>query len=402
MRTRRFTGVVFAAALALVIAFALARLAHDVSATGNGPQIHPPPIVSISICRSGGNPSSTPNVCAPGFDTHQPVLGPSPQGISINDYVHGGVSDEHQTIFPPGKLNANSDYLFFVASRTKLNDDTGLLVLSGAPAQQADGNGQWTLDFAKDYGYYPTATPCAAPKSTSIAPYAPVFLSPSGSGCPTVNDGQSSPDPRHQDQTFDLNYAAPGSIVLDPSSGGGNMLMIYEGTNTCFGTTGGPRSKGFYSTVGVATSRDYGVHWPTYHDNSSFAFVSLPCQNTTAGPNSWGGPTPTPNGAIGPGQVYEGNLTSATPPPNYGRYAALSPSVSIATAMKLGTPLPGDGNLGNAEMSAFLDDLKGDPLPYLYIVYNDNLGGGSLKDDHEIGGMSIARAQLNRDSGRLN
>jgi len=219
-----------------------------------------------------------------------------------------------------------------------------------------------------------------------------VFLSPSGSGCPLVNDGLASPDPRHQDQTFDLNYAAPGSVISDPA-GGGNLLMIYEGTNTCFGTTGGgPRSKGFYSTVGVATSIDYGVHWPTYHDNSSFAFVPLPCQNPTSGPNAWGRPTPTPNGATGPGQVYEGNLTDVVPPLNYGRYAVLSPSTSIASAMDLGTPLPGDGNLGDAEMSAFLDDLKGSPSPYLYVIYNDNLGGGSLKDDQEIGGMSIARA----------
>jgi hypothetical protein len=407
MRTKKFTSVAFAGVLALAIAFGLARLAHDVSPTGRAASnLVPPPIVSISICQVnslGGKLDS--GSCDPGtFDSGQKVLGPSPQGTGINDYVHGGASDEHQSIFAPGKLSTNADYLFFVASRTRLNDDTGLLVLSGVPAKEPDANGQWTLDFASGYGYYPTATPCATPKQSpapSVAPYAPIFLSPSGSGCPTVNDGQPSPDPAHQDQTFDLNYAAPGSIVFDPTSGGGNLLMIYEGTNTCFGTTGGPRSNGFYSTVGVATSIDYGRTWPAYHDTSSFAFVPLPCQNTTSGPNPWGIASPTPNGALGPGQVYEGNLTDLAPPPNYGRYAVLSPSKSIAEAMALGTPLPGDGNMGNAEMSAFLDDVNGDLSPYLYVIYNDNLGGGKLKDDNEAGGMSIARAQLNGGTGRL-
>jgi hypothetical protein len=398
---KKLFALLFALALTLGVLFTVSK---DVlvnvadakrAATSPNASPTPPPIVSISICTAKDSGGLLPGSCGPAYDTHQAVLGPSPAGISINDYVHGGVSDEHQSVFSPGKLNGNSDYLFFVASRTKLNDDTGLLVLSGMAGKEPDTNGQWTLNFASGYGYYPAASPCARPAaspSSSIAPYAPVFLSPSGSGCPTVNDGQPSPDPAHQDQTFDLNYAAPGSIVFDPTSGGGNLLMVYEGTNTCFGTTGGSRSNGFYSTVGVATSLDYGRHWPTYHDSSSFAFVPLPCQNATAGPNPWG--TATPNAAVGPGKVYEGNDTQSTPPANYGRYAVLSPSVSISTAMQLGQPLPGDGSIGDAEMSAFLDDVNGNPSPYLYVIYNDNLGGGKLKDDNEIGGMSIARAQL--------
>jgi hypothetical protein len=365
----------------------------------------PPQIVSISVCLPANSGGLTQGSCGLGtFDSHQPVLGPSPQGISINNYVDGGISDEHQSIFPPGSLQGNSDYLFFVASRTNLNFDTGLLVLKGKPATQADGNGQWTLDFSKDYGYYPTSSPCPRPGGTPKSPlaFAPIFQSPSGSNCPLVDVGQPSPNPAHQDQTFDLNYAAPGSIVFDPS-GGGNMLMIYEGTNTCFGSIGGTRSNGFYSTVGVATSVDYGQHWPTYHDNSSFAFVPLPCQNTTQGPNAWVGPTPAPNGAIGPGQVYEGDDQATTPPTNYGRYAILSPSKSLAEAMASGSPLPGkhSPSMGDAEMSAFVDDVNGDPSPYLYVVYNDNLGEGILADPNEIGGMSIARAQLNQGGDRL-
>jgi len=364
----------------------------------------PPPIVSISVCSSENKPGTLKQgSCGTGlFDTHQIVLGSEPQGISINDYVHGGVSDEHQSIFAPDALNGNSDYLFFVASRTQLDNDTGVVVLSGVPGMEPDPNtGQWTLDFAKDYGYYPNAIPCATPDASptsSIAPYAAVFLSPTGSGCPDVNDGQPSPDPRHQDQTFDLNYAAPGSIIFDPTSGAGNLLMVYEGTNTCFGNTGGSRSNGFYSSIGVATSLDYGHTWPTYHDNSSFAFVPLPCQNTTAGPNAW--PAATPNDATGPGKVYEGNNRQLTPPPNYGRYAVLSPTKSIAEAMALGTPIPG-GAMGDAEMSAFLDNVNASPSPYVYTIYNDNLGSGELADPNEIGGLSIARAQLNGGAARL-
>jgi hypothetical protein len=384
----------------VVINAALAK--RTTTSTGN-PAPTPPPIVSISVCSSDSKSGTLDQgSCGTGlFDTHQIVR--SPEGISINEYVQGGVSDEHQSIFAPGKLNGNSDYLFFVASRTNLNDDTGLLVLSGVPGKEPDPNKQWTLQFATDYGYYPSATPCAtasASPTSSPVSYAAIFLSPSGSGCPNVIDVQSSPDPRHQDQTFDLNYAAPGSIVFDPTSSAGSLLMIYEGTNTCFGTTGGPRSTGFYSSVGVATSLDYGRHWPTYHDNSSFAFVPLPCQNTTAGPNAWGMATATPNGAVGPGEVYEGNLTQLTPPSNYGRYAVLSPTKSIAQAMALGTPIPG-GAMGDAEMSAFLDDVSGSVSPYVYTIYNDNLGSGPLADPNEIGGLSIARAQLNGGAARL-
>jgi hypothetical protein len=151
---------------------------------------HPPAIVSISVCSptgSGGQGS-----CPSGsFDTHQIVL--APDGNSINRYGVDGVSDEHSSIFSPGTLGSNSDYLFFIASGTSLNPAIGATVLSGGSGP--DKNEQWTFDFPKadGYGSYP-------------AGFGHVFTSPLFGHCPVVADG----NPAHQDQTFDLSYAAPG------------------------------------------------------------------------------------------------------------------------------------------------------------------------------------------------
>jgi hypothetical protein len=157
------------------------------------------------------------------FDTHQIVLAPDGSGNAINAYGPGAASDEHSSIFSPGTLGSNNDYLFFVASGTSLNPDIGMTVLSGGAGP--GNNGQWTFDFARadNYGSY-------------SAGYGTVFLVPTVQNrCRTVGDG----NPSHQDQTFDLNYAAPGSVVTDPTSAAGSLLMIYEGTSTCFGSTGG-------------------------------------------------------------------------------------------------------------------------------------------------------------------
>jgi hypothetical protein len=206
--------------------------------------------------------------------------------------------------------------------------------------------------------------------------------------CPVVADGNAA----HQDQTFDLNYAAPGSIVLDPTSPAGNLLMVYEGTITCFGQTGGTRSTGFYSTVGVATSRDYGHTWPTYRATSSFNFVPMPGQNTTQGPSM-------PFGALGANTCI-GNDCTSTPPAGYGRYAVLSSSVSVATAMATGQPLP--SSMGDAEMSAFLDDAHAGTPQYVYSTYNFNAGGGVLLDPQQTSpDLMIARAPLNGGTAAL-
>ena len=353
--------------------FSLPALAFAVvsSALPAFAQSHPPAIASISVCApagaggQGGCPGGT-------FDTHQIVVGSD--GISSVNHFITGISDEHSSVFAPGTLDHNAGYLFFVASTTPLHGDIGLTVLAGGSGPNK--NGQWMMDFASADGY-----------GTYSGGSGQVFLSPSGVHCPTVADG----NPAHQDQTFDLNYAAPGSVVLDPTGTPGNLLMIYEGTIICFGQIGGTRSDNFYSTVGVATSRDYGRTWPTYRGTSNFSFVPLPGQSSSQGPNA-------PFGAFGSATCM-GNDCTSTPPASYGRYGVLSSSVSAATAMATGQPLP--SSMGDAEMSAFLDDATV-PARYVYATYNFNAGGGSLLDPQQTKpDLMIARAQLNGGSAPL-
>jgi uncharacterized protein (TIGR03437 family) len=332
--------------------------------------VHPPAIASISVCSptgaegSGSCPSGT-------FDTAQIVLAPDGSGNAINAYGVGATSDEHSSVFSPGTLGSNGDYVFFVASGTSLNPDVGMTVLSGGSGP--DRNGQWTFNFAAadNYGSYSLG-------------FGTVFLAPTAQNrCPTVADG----NPAHQDQTFDLNYAAPGSVVIDPTSAAGSLIMIYEGTNTCLGSTGGtsPR-KGAYITLGAATSLDYGHTWPSYRASPSFSFVPLPDANKTQGPNA-------PAGALG-NLVCMGTSCAVTPAASYGRYAILSPQPSLASLMATGNQL---GSLvGDSEPSAFVDDVSSSSAPYLYAVH------GYLSSTSGVDGdLTLARAQLNGGTAPL-
>lgn len=319
----------------------------------------PPAITSISICSvaGGGGQGSCP---AGSFDTHQIVLGLD--GTSINNNGAPLTSDEHASVFAPGTLGSNQDYLFFVATQTRGNPDIGTTVLSGGsgPGQ----NSQWTLNFPQTdgYGLYPSG-------------FGQVFNPPIKDGtCPVVADG----NPAHQDQTFDIEYAAPGSVVKDPTSNPGSLLMIYEGVNGCVGSAGGqkPGNNDAYISLGIATSIDYGKTWPTYRGTSTFSFVPLPNVNLTQGPNA-------PLGALG-SNVCMGNDCITAPPPNYGRYAVVTPSTSLASVMAAGKPLT--SILGDQEIAGFLDDVGASPAPYLYATYNS---------------AEVARAQLNGGSAPL-
>ncbi len=330
-----------------------------------------PAIVSISVCSPDGLGGQ--GSCPPGsLDTHQIVLAPDGSGQAINSYLNlGGISDEHSTAFPPESLGENGDYLFFVASRTNLSSDTGVVVLSGGPGPDA-ATGQWTFDLPAAYGAYETG-------------FGQVLLSPVGRGCPAPPNG----DVTQQDQTFDLNYAAAGSLVKDPTSPG-KLLMVYEGTNKCpgLGLTSSADS-GAYISAAIATSLDFGRTWPTYSSRPWFDFVPLPGQNPSQGPRA-------PFGALGDG-VYFGNDTSSLPPPDYGRYAVLTPPVPLADIVLGGTTLQGT-ILGDGEPSAFVDDARGDERPYLYLIHGYSPGGfgdpplpGNRASD-----LTIARARLGR------
>jgi hypothetical protein len=363
----------------------------------------PPSIVSISVC-SFVDTSSSSTDCPPGaIDTTLPVL--APDGGKINDY--GGLTtlaDEHSTVFPPGVLPGAWGYTFFVATRTNLNN-----ISSGATAlfsSGPDANNQWTLDFAPTFGLYNFFGPPGSRNGQ-------LFLSPFQHDlCPTVAHVTQ------QDPTFELNYADPGSVVLDPTNpfdrGTGNLIMIYEADNRCIGLVGGDnvtQGNSFYSMVSVATSFDFGHSWPAYrYDLFPFASpgVPLPNQNGSVGPDA-------PFGATG-SDVCAGNncfLTQFFPNPNYGRYPSLGPQLTIQDILNLPSTKTTilESQVGDAVPSAFVDDVwrgyePDEPRPvYLYEIHNYTPGPPRLKSpplpDGKGSDMMIARAQLNGGSEPL-
>ncbi|HJT88029.1 MAG TPA: hypothetical protein VJ732_09235, partial [Bryobacteraceae bacterium] len=322
---------------------------------------HPPAIASISVCSPAG--AGGQGSCPGGtFDTHQIVL--NANGVSINNssFGFGAAPDEHATVFAPGTLGSNQDYLFFLASAETGHPSIGVGVLSGGSGPNAKG--QWVLDLprADTYGSYPGG-------------FGQVFNPSSrGDNCPVVADG----NPAHQDQTFDMHYAAPGSIVKDPTAAPGALLMVYEGTNACIGNAGGPilNNVDDYITLAIATSLDYGKSWPTYRATPTFSFVPLPGVNQTQAPNA-------PMGALG-NSVCMGNDCTTTPPAAYGRYAVVTPPNSLASLMAAAQPLT--AKYGEQEISGFVDDVAGSPAPYLYA---------------NSGNVRVARAQLNGGTAPL-
>jgi uncharacterized protein (TIGR03437 family) len=334
---------------------AVGIMAGGAALWAQGPR--PPAIQSISICSPTGSAGMA--SCPSGtFDTQQIVLGAS--GSSINRTAgFGPVPDEHSSVFAPEMLGTNQDYLFFLATNTLGHGSIGLTVLSGGAGPGK--NGQWVLDIPKadGYGSYPSGF--GQVFTTAMAP----------SVCPTVPDG----NPAHQDQTFDSHYASAGSVMLDPTGGPGSLLMIYEGVNSCIGTTGGsvPSNTNDYISLAVATSVDYGKSWPTYRGTPTFNFVPLPDTNPTQAPNA-------PMGAMGK-NVCMGNDCATTPPANYGRYLAITPTTSLASLMAAGKQLT--AKFGEQEIAGFVDDVSGAAPPYVYATFGNvkegraRLNGGS-------------------------
>lgn len=263
--------------------------------------------------------------------------------------------------------------------------ESGLVVLKSSGP---DVQGEWSLDFAADYGIYPPSQNNPPGKQN-----AQVFLSAMDHHvCPSVSDTTL------QDQTYDLNYAAPGSVLIDPTvqgsdgSGKDGMLQIYEAANKCVGVLGGASSKIFYSTVAIATSGDHGKTWPAYRGNPPlFVPPPLPEQDPTEGPNA-------PIGASGEG-VCIGNNCEASPPSTYGRFPVLNSPVTIAVADGTGSSL--SSNTSDGEPSAFIDDVSlfNTGLPYLYIIHGYAAGpkglGKPYSNPRPMGNLTIARAQLN-------
>ena len=131
------------------------------------------------------------------------------------------LSDEHTTIIPTG----DGSYLFFSASSLASDRIAGAVVL--------ETNDLVNFQFASDRGY------------ADRVMGAPIRF--------------ETCDPTLASE-FDLNYAAPGSVVQDPTRAPGNMMMFYEAENHCPDGTDWQRP--FYATVGYARSFDFGKTWP--------------------------------------------------------------------------------------------------------------------------------------------
>jgi len=359
--------------LAPVTMFMLAVFAASLAgAQGNSGNDHSPGIAAISICSPTGTGTGmqVQGYCPTGtFDTQQEVLGPGGVG-SVNRNVAlgvGAVPDEHSTVFAPGTLGANNDYLFFLATPEGGHGEIGMSVLSGGNGP--NNYGAWSLDFpyADGYGYY------------GAVGFGQVFNPSSRGGiCPTVADETQ------QDQTFDMHYAAGGSVVTDPTSPPGSLLLVYEGTNSCRGNpgiTGQPTGPIFdnddYISLGIATSVDYGKDWPTYRPTPpTFDRFFMPDVNPTQGPNkaigAWGS------------NVCMGNDCITTPPAFYGRYPVVTPPIPLSTFVTQG--MQTGGKYGEGEISGFVDDVGGNKMPFLYVNWSH---------------VNVAQAQLNGGSGLL-
>lgn len=129
--------------------------------------------------------------------------------------------DEHTTFFPPA--TASGPYLVFAAS--KIAGGTG-----GAVALQTTDLQNFTFATSLGYNRQVMAPPVAIDQCN-----------------PTYTT------------EFDGNYAAPGSVVQDPTLPPGNLIMLYEAENHC---PGGVNQQPFYATVGSARSSDNGKTWP--------------------------------------------------------------------------------------------------------------------------------------------
>ena len=130
--------------------------------------------------------------------------------------------DEHTTVIPP--TSGSAPYLVFGASRVSGG-------LPGAGAVVLQSNDLSTFTFATGYN-------------------SPVLQAPVAfTSCD-----------RNYDTEFDENYAAPGSVLQDPTLPAGNLIMLYEAENHC---PGGINQQPYYASVGFARSSDNGKTWPS-------------------------------------------------------------------------------------------------------------------------------------------
>jgi len=144
---------------------------------------------------------------------------------------------------------------------------------------------------------------------------------------------------------FDQNYAAPGTVLHDPTLPRGNMIMLYEAEQHCDGTT---FNHNFYASIGFARSSDEGKTWP---------------------------------------------------PPGPASMAVRYPILQVAGPKPVA---PGSANAGNALPSGFADAvrhvcLREEPCPpdwFLYVTYTNTGNPAASPPLLPDGYLRVARAQL--------
>ncbi len=159
------------------------------------------------------------------------------------------IPDEHTTFVPP--TTPSGPYLVFTAS--KVSGGTG-----GAVVLQTTDLVNFT--FVQGYSHQVFAPPVDIAQCNST--YA---------------------------TEFDENYAAPGSVVQDPTLPAGNLMMFYEAENHC---PGGVNQQPYYATVGFARSSDNGKTWPAFENSVLGAADRHPVLKSVNAQPATGGYTP--------------------------------------------------------------------------------------------------------------
>jgi uncharacterized protein (TIGR03437 family) len=254
-----------------------------------------------------------------------------------------GLPDEHTSFLPPA--SSTGPYLLFGASDSGVNTNWAAVVLETTDFT--------TFNFASGYSSQVLESPLLFGKCSS-----------------TDNTG------------FDENYAAPGSVVQDPTRPPGNLIMLYEAENHC---PGGVPQFPFYTTTGFARSSDNGKTWPAPVAGELGGPTRHPILQTSD-------PQPTvPHGYIGdaiPSGFVDKNANN-----DYYLYVSYthyfvgepgaSPQIGVARAKLGADPLnflkwyngafsqPGIGGLESAVLPSACN---GRPQYHSEINYNDDLG----------------------------
>jgi hypothetical protein len=350
-------------------------------------------LIALAIATIPPSALAQPQIQGISVQSYKLVQSPATSGnTSINQWpakngVLASLADEHSTIFPPGTLPGHEhDYLFFVPP--------GIVVLTDNGAGP-DRDGVWTLDFAHDYddillppGGVPVQQAVLQPP---VSPDQQIFGPPLKGQCPPA-----------QDTTFDLNYAATGSVVLDPTrQRSSQLLMIYEGTTQCLNVLGGATQNGstaFYAALGVATSEEFGKRWPVYRTN-----LGSPTLGPDA-PEPVAPPSPKDFGdQMCVGLSWPGCYMRS--PSTYGRYPVISHAYSMGDV--LASKIPLKSGMGEQAPSAFVDDVHPGSETFVYVVHGSNCPATPATGDPpdpnysnckatESGapGLKVARARL--------